>query len=157
MVDKVLIAYTSKGGATEKVAKKLAEVLQDKFNFWVDTINLTDQSVPYFEEYSGIVIGSGVRKGEIYPETDFFLSKDFGKRLVAYYTCSGFIDPKTYNETVTAYTTNTLSKHPNVKPIATMAFGGYIKKLGITVSNKLDLVKVEAWANKIGEEFSKEQ
>lgn len=157
MVDKVLVAYTSKGGATEKAAKKIAEVLQDKFNFWVDTINLRDQSIPYFEEYSGIIIGTGVQRGEIYAETDFFLSKDFGKRPVVYYTCSGFIYPKTYPETVTAYTTNILAKHPNVKPIATEAFGGYIKILGIPVSRKLDLVKVEAWANKIGEEFSKEQ
>jgi menaquinone-dependent protoporphyrinogen IX oxidase len=154
MVDKVLIAYTSKGGATEKAAKKMAEILQDKYNFWVDLINLTEQSIPYFEEYSGIIVGTGVRKGEIYPETEFFLAKDFGKRPVAYYTCSDFVHPKTYQETVTAYTTNILAKHPNFKPVATEAFGGYIKIIGIPVSRKLDMAKVEVWADSVGKKFT---
>jgi menaquinone-dependent protoporphyrinogen IX oxidase len=157
VVDKVLIAYTSKGGAAKKIAETLAEILQDKYNFWVDTVNLTDQSIPYFEEYSGIVIGTGIREGEIYPETDFFLSKDFGSRPIAYYTCSGFISPKTYEETVAAYITNTLAKHPNVKPVTTEAFWGYNKVLGLLVNRKIDLAKVEAWANEIGEKFSKTQ
>jgi menaquinone-dependent protoporphyrinogen IX oxidase len=49
VVDKVLIAYTSKGGAAKKIAETLAEILQDKYNFWVDTVNLTDQSIPYLK------------------------------------------------------------------------------------------------------------
>ncbi len=155
MVDKVLIAYTSKGGATEKTAKKIAEILQDKYNFWVDLANLAEQSVPYLGEYSGIIVGTGVRKGKIYPETEFFLSKDFGDRPLAYYTCSGFIYPKTYDETVAAYTTNILANYPNFKPVTTEAFGGYIKIVGIPVSRKMDMAKVAAWADKLGKEFSK--
>lgn len=157
MVDKVLIAYTSKGDAAKKIAETIAEVLQDKFNFWVDMVNLTEQSVPYFEEYSGIIIGTGVRNGEIYAETDFFLSKDFGNRPIAYYTCSGFAFSKTYEETVTAYTTNVLAKHPKVKPVTTETFRGYTKVLGLTVNRKLDMARIEAWANEIGEKFSKIQ
>jgi menaquinone-dependent protoporphyrinogen IX oxidase len=153
MVDKVLIAYTTKSGATQKTAEKTADVLRDKFNFWVDLANLREQSVPYIEEYSAVIVGTGVQKGKIYPETEFFLSKDFGKRPVAYYTCSGFIYPKTYEETVAAYTTNILAAYPSFKPVATEAFGGYIKILGIPVPRKMDMAKVEAWADAVGTKF----
>jgi menaquinone-dependent protoporphyrinogen IX oxidase len=154
MVDKVLIAYTSKGGATKKIAEKIAEVLKDKYNFWVDLANLAEQSVPYLAEYNGIIVGTGVRNCKIYPETEFFLSKDFGNRPVAYYTCSGFIHPKTYEETVAAYTTNILTNYPKFKPVTTEAFGGYLKILGAPVSRKIDMAKVEAWADNVGKKFS---
>jgi menaquinone-dependent protoporphyrinogen IX oxidase len=154
MVDKVLIAYTTKSGATQKTAEKIADVLRDKFNFWVDITNLREQSVPYAEEYSGIIVGTGVQKGKIYAETEFFLAKDFGKRPLAYFTCSGFIYPKTYEETVAAYTTNILATYPNFKPVATEAFGGYIKILGVPVPRKMDMAKVEAWADTVGTKFS---
>jgi len=153
MVDKVLVAYTTKSGATKKTAEKIAEVLRDKFNYWVDLANLGEQSVPYVEEYSGVIVGTGVQKGKIYPETEFFLAKDFGKRPLAYFTCSGFIYPKTYEETVTAYITKVLATYPNFKPVATEAFGGYIKILGFSVARKIDMAKVAAWADIVGIKF----
>ena len=153
MVDKVLIAYATKSGATKKTAEAIADVLRDKFNFWVDLANLRDQSVPYVEEYSAVIVGTGVQKGKIYPETEFFLSKDFGKRPLAYFTCSGFIYPKSYEETVSAYTTNVLVAYPNFKPVATEAFGGYIKILGVPVPRKMDMAKVAAWADTVGTKF----
>jgi len=60
LVDKILIAYGSKGDATEKVAKKIAQVLQEKYNFWVDLTNLNGHSVQYFNEYHAIILGTGV-------------------------------------------------------------------------------------------------
>ena len=98
-------------------------------------------------------MGTGVQKGRIYPETEFFLAKDFGRRPLAYFTCSGFIYPKTYEETLIAYTTKVLAAYPNFKPVATEAFGGYIKILGVPVARKMDMAKVAVWADIVGTKF----
>jgi hypothetical protein len=37
---KTLVAYVTKGGATEAAAKNIADVLQTKFTLVVDTVNL---------------------------------------------------------------------------------------------------------------------
>ncbi len=156
MKNKTLIAYTSKVGAAEKTAQKIAEVLQTKFELQVDLVNLAKQSPPSLEPYSNIVVGTGVQKGEIYPETKEFLTKNFAGKQTAYFTCSGFIYPKTYEETTARYTTDLLSGYSGFKPVATEAFGGYLKILGLKVGNKMDMTKVEAWANMLGGKFTQQ-
>ena len=158
MGDKTLIAYTSKVGATEKTAKKIAEVLQAKYGLQVDLVNLRKQSAPSLDAYRNIVVGTGVQKGEIYDETRAFLSSNnFANKQLAYFTCSGYIYPKTYEETVARYITGELANYPKLKPIATESFGGYLKILGLPVSRKMDMAKVEAWAEGLGKKFTAQQ
>ena len=152
--NRTLIAYTTKSGAAEKTAKKIAEVLQAKYGLQADLVNLAKQSAPSLEKYRNVIVGTGVRGGKIYEETIAFLNKDFGDRQLAYYTCSGFIYPKTYDETVAWYITNVLANYQNFKPVAAEAFGGYLKIIGISVSRKMDMDKVEAWAVELGKKFS---
>jgi menaquinone-dependent protoporphyrinogen IX oxidase len=150
---KTLIAYTTKSGATKKTAKKIADVLQTD-GLQVDLVNLAKQSPPNLDLYNNIVVGSGVQKGKIYPETKAFLAKDFSGKKLAYFTCSGFIYPKTHDETLARYATAELANYPNFKPVATEAFGGYLKILGLHVSRKMDMAKVEAWAQELNKKFS---
>ncbi|MCK4474244.1 hypothetical protein KAU30_00270 [Candidatus Bathyarchaeota archaeon] len=46
-----------------------------------------------------------------------------------------------------------MEKHPHVKPVATEAFGGRIKILGFTVSDKRDVDNVRAWAEELGKKL----
>ena len=154
MGNKTLIAYTTENGATEKTAKKIAEVLKAKFELEADLVNLRKQSAPSLEPYKNVVVATGVQRGEIYSETRSFLDKDFGNRRLAYFTCSAFIYPKTYDETVAMYITGVLANYPKFKPVATAAFGGYLKVLGLPVSRKMDMAKVEAWAVELGQKLT---
>ncbi len=121
--NRTLIAYATKGGATQKTSDQIAEVLRTEYGLQVDEVSLTKQGVPSLASYNNVVVGTGVRKGAIYDETLQFLNQDFGRNRVAYFTCSGFIYPKSYDETVTMYTKNVLVNFPLFKPIATEAFG----------------------------------
>ncbi len=152
--NKTLIAYATKGGATEKIAKKLAEVLQANYGLQVDLANLQKQIAPNLNLYRNVVVGTGVRGGKIYDETKAFIGNNFAGKQLAYYTCSGFIYPKTYDEVVAAYTTNILAEYPSFKPSANEAFGGILKIIGIPVSRRIDMAKVEAWAVELGKKFS---
>jgi len=152
--NKTLIAYTTEGGATEKTAQKIAEVLKAKYGLEVDLVNLRKQSAPSLEPYRNVIVATGVQQGEIYGETRRFLDQDFGNRKLAYFTCSAFIYPKTYEETVAMYITDVLANYPKFKPVATAAFGGYLKVLGFSVSRKMDMAKVEAWAVELGQKLT---
>ncbi len=149
-----MIAYATKSGAAGKAAEKVAEVFKKKYGLEVDLVNLMKQPAPNLDSYRNVVVGTGVRSGKVYGEALAFLGRDFGDRRLAYYTCSGFIYPKTYSETVTAYTTNVLAGYRNFKPVATVAFGGYLKILGLPVSRKMDMARVEAWAVELGKRLS---
>jgi menaquinone-dependent protoporphyrinogen IX oxidase len=153
-MSKTLIAYATKSGATEKTAKQIADVLSAKYALQVDLINLAKQQPPSLDSYSNIIVGTGVQKGKIYEEAKAFLAQNFGDRQLAYFTCSGFIYPKTYEETLAMYATDLLANYPNFKPVACEAFGGYLKILGVSVSRKMDKTKVEAWAEKLGAKLS---
>lgn len=150
MSNKTLIAYTTRGGATEKTAQKIAEVLKAKYGLEADLVNIGKQSAPSLEPYGNVIVATGVQRGEIYDETRRFLNQDFGNRKLAYFTCSEFIYPKTYEETVAMYINDVLANYPKFKPVATAAFGGYLKDLGLKVSRKMDMAKVEAWAVELG-------
>jgi menaquinone-dependent protoporphyrinogen IX oxidase len=153
--NRALIAFTTKGGATQKTSDQIADVLRTKYGLQVDEVNLAKESVPNLASYNNIVVGTGVRKGAIYEETLQFLNKDFTGKHTAYFTCSGFIYPKSYDETVVMYTKNVLANYPQFQPIATEAFGGYIKILGLPFARKMDPDKVESWAEQLGKTFSK--
>ncbi|HLN46457.1 MAG TPA: flavodoxin domain-containing protein [Candidatus Sulfotelmatobacter sp.] len=153
--NRTLIAYATKGGATQKISNQIAQVLRTKYGLQVDEVNLAKQGVPNLASYNNIVVGTGVRKGAIYEETLQFLNRDFTGKHTAYFTCSGFIYPKSYDETVLIYTKNVLTNYPQFRPIATEAFGGYIKILGLPIARKMNSDKIESWAEQLGKTFSK--
>ncbi len=120
----------------------------------VDVVNLRKGS-PDLAQYKNVVVGAGVRAGRVYGEGLNFLKQDFGSRKVAFFVCCGGAgDPKTYDNSCTKYLTQTLANYPDVKPVATEAFGGRMKILGKTVFDNLDAAKIRGWAETLGKKFA---
>jgi len=154
--NKTLVAYESKGGATEESARKIAEVLRSKYRLEVDLVNLKKQKISDCCQYHNFVIGGGVRAGKVYGKALKCLENDFNGKKVAFFVSSGDAgDPEKYEQAKIKYIENVLANYPNVKPVATEAFGGRMKILGKTVYDKMDLTKVEVWAEELGKKFSK--
>jgi menaquinone-dependent protoporphyrinogen oxidase len=154
--NKTLVAFETKGGATEEYARKIAEVLGSKFQFEVYLVNLKKQDVKDCSQYNNIVIGGGVRAGKVYGKALKCLKNDFGGKKVAFFVSSGEAgDPEKHQQAKTKFVENVLAEYPNVKPVAAEAFGGRMKILGKTIYNNMDLAKAEAWAEELGKKFSK--
>jgi menaquinone-dependent protoporphyrinogen IX oxidase len=148
--NKTLIAYDTKGGCTEEVAQKIAEVLRLKNQLEVDMVDLRKQKAPDLAQYANIIVGSGVRVGKVYDKALKFLETHFGDKRVAFYVCSGEAGAaESYEKAKVKFVENVLANYPEVKPIATEAFGGRIKILGKTVSDTRNMGKVEAWAEEL--------
>ena len=47
-----------------------------------------------------------------------------------------------------------LAYYPNVKPVATEAFGGRMKILGKLLFDNVDFAKIHAWAEILGKKFA---
>jgi menaquinone-dependent protoporphyrinogen oxidase len=153
--NKTLVAYETKGGATEESARKIAAVLRSKYRLEVDLVNLKKQKISDCSQYHNIVIGGGVRKGKVYGKALKCLENDFSGKKVAFFVSSGDAgDPEKYQQAKIKFVEDVLAHYPNVKPVATEAFGGRIKILGKTVLNNIDLTKVEAWAEELGKKFT---
>jgi len=151
--NKTLAAYASKSGATEETSQIIAGVLREKFGLEVDLVNLRKEN-PNLAQYKNVVVGAGVRAGRVYGEALNLLKQDFGNRKVAFFVCCGGAgDPKTYEESCTKYLTKVLANYPNVKPVATEAFGGRMKMLGKTIYDNIDRARIRAWAETLGNKF----
>jgi menaquinone-dependent protoporphyrinogen IX oxidase len=153
MVQKTLVAFASKGGATKETSEIIADVLKNKFRFEVDLIDLRKSSKNIMV-YSNIIIGAGVRGRKVYREALDFLNQDFGQRKLAFFVCCGGAgNPKNYEESCEKYVNEVLAKYPNVKTVATEAFGGRMKVLGRTLFDNVDKEKIHAWAEILGNKF----
>lgn len=155
MHNKTLIAYETKGGATEESARKIAEVLRSKFGLDVDLVDLKKKKISDCSLYRNIVIGGGVRGGKVYNNALKCLENDFGDKKVAFFVSSGDAgEPEKYQQAKIKFVENVLSNYPNVRPVSAEAFGGRMKVLGKTVFDNVNLSKVEAWAEELGKKFS---
>lgn len=153
--NKTLVAYESKGGATEEAVRKIAETLRSKFQLEVDLVDLKEQKVPDLAQYQNIVLGGGVRAGKVYDKALKFLENDLSGKQVAFFVSSAQAGtPGSYEKAKIKFVENTLAKYPNINPVAWDAFGGRIRILGKTVSDNTDLAKVEAWAEELGKKFT---
>ncbi len=152
--NKTLIAYETKGGATEESARKIADVLRSKYRLEVDLVDLKKQNVDDCSKYQNIIIGGGVRAGKVYDKALKCLENDYTGKKVAFFVSSGDAgDPEKYAKAKTKFVENVLANYPNVKPVSTEAFGGRMKILGRTVLDNIDLAKVEVWAEELGNKF----
>jgi menaquinone-dependent protoporphyrinogen IX oxidase len=152
---KTLIAYETKGGATEEAARKIADVLRNKFQQDVDLVDLKAQRVNDCAQYQNIVVGSGVRAGKLYGKALKCLENDYSGKRVAFFVCAGGAgDEKTYQKSKGQYAEDTLAKFPKIAPVSVEAFGGRMTILGRKVIDNLDLAKVEAWSEELGKKFT---
>lgn len=134
-----LIAYASKGGATEEAAATIAEILREKHALKTDIVNLRKNQTPDLGKYRNIVIGAGVRAGKVYADALKFLENDFsGKKTALFLSSMEAGEAKTYNQAIGKYIKPILTKYHLVKPVAFEAFGGRIRFLGITFTDNRD-------------------
>ena len=92
--NKALLAYMTKGGATEEAAHMIAEVLRSKFNLEVDLVDLRKQSFPNIAPYDDVIVGAGVRTGKIYKEALKLLEQDFEGKRVAFFICFSYLSSR---------------------------------------------------------------
>jgi menaquinone-dependent protoporphyrinogen IX oxidase len=143
--NKTLIAYETKGGATEEVAQKIAKTLRVTYQLKVDLVDLKRQKIQKFDSYRNIVVGSGIRAGKAYSNALKFLEDHFGEQQVAFYVCCGDVgDPEKCASAKVKYVESVLAKYPEIRPVSTEMFGGRMKMLGKTVYDNLDLAKAES-------------
>jgi menaquinone-dependent protoporphyrinogen IX oxidase len=155
MAGKTLVAYESKGGVTEESARKIADVLRSKFQLEVDLVDLGVQKISDCSQYQNIVIGGGVRAGKVYGKALKCLENDYAGKRVAFFVSSGQAgDPKTYADAKAKFVEATLSRYPNINAVSTEAFGGRMSILGKKIFDTVDLAKVEAWAEVLGQKFT---
>ena len=152
---KTLVAYETKGGATEESAKKIADVLRSKFQLDTDLVDLSEQKVSTLSEYSNVVVGAGVRAGRVYSKALKFLENDFtGKKVAFFVSCGQGGDPEKCEAAKVRFAEETLARYPNINAVAWAAFGGQMKILGKKIFDNLDLAKVEIWAEELGRKFT---
>ena len=156
MTGDVIIAYETKSGVTGESAGIIADVLRGKYGLSVDVVNLKENPKPDLDRYKSIFIGSGIRMGRWYGKAKKLLKGNFeGKNLVLFVSACSAGDPKTYDEAAGKYLKDFLVKYPNLKPLATAAFGGRMKMLGKVQSDTRDPDKVRAWAEEVGAKLTK--
>jgi len=84
---KTLIVYRTHHGTTEY----LAEVLKQKLDGEVDTVNLKKNSSPQLEEYSSVIIGGSIHAGSVQKSIKKFCSQNSeilkSKKLGLYLCC----------------------------------------------------------------------
>lgn len=153
--NKTLIAYETKGGATEEAARKIADILRSKYQLEVDIVDLKEQKVPDLTQYNSFVIGAGVRMGKVYKKALKFLESDLSNKRVAFFVSSSWAGtPGSYDNAKAKFVENTLAKYPKINPVSTEAFGGRIRYFRKTMVDNTDLAKVEVWAEQLGRQFT---
>jgi menaquinone-dependent protoporphyrinogen IX oxidase len=154
--NKTLIAYETKRGVTEESARKIAEILNSKFGFEVNLIDLAKEKVPDLTQYRNLIVGSGVRMGKVYSKVAKFLENNFtGKRLAFFISSAwGGIPGEYYDTAKKRFAEKTLSKHPQIEPVSIEVFGGRIKYFSKTMIDNVDLAQVESWAEALGKKFN---
>ena len=152
---KTLIAYITKGGATEEAARKIADVLRSKYQLEVDLADLKKEKTPDLTQYENIVLGGGVRGGRVYGKTLKFLENDLSGKNIAFFVSSTWAGtPGSYANAKARFVEKNLAKYPKISPVSTEAFGGRIRYFGKTMVDNTDLAKVEAWAEELGKKFT---
>jgi menaquinone-dependent protoporphyrinogen IX oxidase len=151
---KTLVAYESKGGATEEAARKIAETLRAKYDYDVDLVDLKKQKATDLSQYKNIIIGGGVRAGKVYGKALKFLENDLTGKQVAFFVSSSWAGtPGSYENAKVKFVEKTLAKYPKNNPVSTEAFGGRIRYFRKTMVDNTDLAKVEVWAEELGKKL----
>jgi menaquinone-dependent protoporphyrinogen IX oxidase len=152
---KTLIAYETKGGATEEAARKIADALRSKYQLEVDLVDLKKQKMPDLSLYKNVVVGGGVRSGRVYSKALKFLENDLSGKKVAFFVSSSWAGtPGSYENAKARFVEKNLAKYPKINPVSTEAFGGRIRYFRKTMVDNTDLAKVQAWAEELGKKFT---
>lgn len=110
--------FGTRFGSAEGIAEKMAEIIKES-GVGVDVFNLKtthDKDIPDFEQYDGILIGTGIKIGQWTKEVKEFVAKKKGE-LNAFSGAKGFFvssgyaaDPDMYEKVKKEYIQDVLGK-----------------------------------------------
>jgi menaquinone-dependent protoporphyrinogen oxidase len=127
---RILIAYASRFGSTSDISQEIGDLLKQE-GFTVDLIDLrgTSGNIPKLSDYSGILVGSGIRMGRWTKEGFNFLKKnqeELKKKHLGLFVSSGeAANPKTYEQARKKYLEEILEKLDLMNSdVMIEAFGG---------------------------------
>jgi menaquinone-dependent protoporphyrinogen oxidase len=149
MNNKILVAYFTKGGASEKYANKIAETLK-AHRFVVETCNLK-HSIPNIADFNTIVIGTGVRMFRVYrPWKKVLKQKALSSKALFMFLSSGTAieDP---NKAVNKFLNPLVEKY-GLKPVSLVSFPGIIPEKWAKLDGEKETMKPEKaveWAKEI--------
>ena len=153
--NKTLVVFTTKQGASGDAANLIAETLRQQNSLEVDVVDLKKQPHPDVSGYKNVVVGGGVRGGEVYKQTKDFMNQDFGGKRVAVFVCSsGAKNTESAKRLVERFITQGLANNTNLNVVGSEAFGGCIRILGKAIQDNRDPARIRAWAEELGKKFT---
>jgi menaquinone-dependent protoporphyrinogen oxidase len=145
---RVLIAYATRANATQGVAEAIGKTLQDA-GVVVHVGNV--KRINNVDDYSAVVIGSGIRAGRLYGEAVKFVEKHrsaLAELPVAYFVvCLTMAEPTEENcEAVDAYLDPLREAVPEVAPVNVGLFAGALdyNKLSLPLKMIMRMMDSEA-------------
>ena len=149
MANKVLVAYYTKGGASEQYAKVITETLKNNGQN-VEIQNLAFH-IPDISDFDTIVLGTGVRMFRVYRRWKKILkNKSLNNKHLFLFLSSGTAIDKP-DEAVDKFIRPLVQKY-NLKPESIISFPGKIPERWAKLDSQKDTMKPEkakAWAMKI--------
>ncbi len=149
MNNKILVAYYTKGGASEKYANVISETLTAN-GLTVETCNLA-HNTPNIEAYDTIVLGTGVRMFRVYRRWKKVLKQKAlsNKRLFMFLSSGTAIeDPE---KAIEKFLRPLVEKY-HLKPKLLISFPGKIPEKWAKLDDQKETMmpdKAKAWAQEI--------
>ncbi|MGV9202678.1 MAG: flavodoxin domain-containing protein [Promethearchaeia archaeon] len=138
---KLLLLYGSRYGSTAEIAEKMEEIFTDH-DIEVKLVNLEEtklRNLPSFDEFDGLLIGSGIKIKRMTKNVRKFLKKNAhalnkeGQIVGIFVSCGTADDPEERPKARKEYIENILKRY-NIKADMYEAFGG---KLDLTEDSNL--------------------
>ena len=123
---RVLVAYASKYGSVEEVARYVGAVLRDE---GADCDVVTAREARSLEGYDLVVLGTGLYMTRLHREARRFLSRHHGTLAhvpFAVFAMGPLSSDEAEKEKVRPQLERGLGRYPDVAPVATAIFGGVL-------------------------------
>jgi len=153
MNNKTLVAYFTKGGASETYAQIISDTLKSN-GLIVDTCNLSD-NMPEIASYDIIVLGTGVRMFRVYRRWKKILKqKSLRNKNLFMFLCSGTAIENP--EKAVDKFLHPLVKKYNLKPKSLVSFPGKIPDKWAKLDDQKNTInpdKAKVWASEIAHQY----
>jgi len=149
MNSKILVAYFTKGGASEKYAKIITDTLTAD-GFAVETCNLA-HDIPNIADFNTVVLGTGVRMFRVYRRWKKVLKqKPLTSKALFMFLSSGTAieDP---DKAVNKFLRPIVERY-DLKPKSLVSFPGIVPEKWAKLDGEKETMKpgkAEAWAHEI--------
>jgi len=153
MNSKTLVAYFTKGGASEEYAKVIAETLKEN-GLGVEICNLA-RDIPDVADFDTVVLGTGVRMFRVYrPWKKILKQKTLGNKHLFMFLSSGTAIEEP-DKAVEKFLRPLVEKY-NLKPKSLVSFPGKIPEKWAKLDSQKETMKPEkakAWAQEISRQI----